>query len=62
MKIAELRKDVNGQFQTALFLGDVNERVKILEQCGQKSLAYLTAKTHCLDEDAERIAEAAGFG
>ena len=62
MKIAEVRKDVNGQFQTALFLGDVNERVKILEQCGQKSLAYLTAKTHCLDEDAERIAEAAGFG
>ena len=57
MKIAEVRKDINGQFQTALFLGDVNERVKILEQCGQRSLAYLTAKTHSLEEDAERIAE-----
>jgi coatomer protein complex subunit alpha (xenin) len=59
MKIAEVRKDLNGQFQTALFLGDVGERVKILEQCGQKSLAYLTAKTHSLDEEADRIAEAA---
>ena len=58
MKIAEVRKDVNGQFQTALFLGDVAERVKILEHCGQKSLAYLTAKTHNLDEEADRIAEA----
>lgn len=58
MKIAEVRKDVNGQFQTALFLGDVNERVKILENCGQKSLAYLTAKTHGLEAEAERISEA----
>lgn len=38
-------------------LGDVNERVKILENCGQKSLAYLTARTHGLDEDADRINE-----
>ena len=28
--IAEIRKDTNGQYQTALFLGDVNERVKVL--------------------------------
>jgi coatomer protein complex subunit alpha (xenin) len=28
MKIAEIRKDTNGHYQTALFLGDVNERVK----------------------------------
>ncbi|RNA31962.1 coatomer subunit alpha [Brachionus plicatilis] len=59
MKIAEVRKDVNGQFQTALFLGDVQERVKILENCGQKSLAYLTAKTHNLEEEADRLAEQA---
>lgn len=57
MKIAEVRKDVNGQFQIALLLGDVQERVKILEQCGQKSLSYLTAKTHGLEEEAERISE-----
>ena len=59
MKIAEVRKDVNGQFQTALLLGDVQERVKILENCGQKSLAYLTSKTHNLDEEADRLAEEA---
>jgi len=55
MKIAEVRKDVNGQFQTALLLGDVGERVKILENCGQKSLAYMTAKTHGLDDDVDRL-------
>jgi len=55
MKIAEVRKDVNGQFQTALFLGDVQERVKILETCGQKSLAYMTAKTHDLNDEAVRL-------
>ena len=60
MKIAEVRKDVNGQYQTALFLGDVAERVKVLDQCGQKSLAYLTARTHGLDEEADRLSELFG--
>lgn len=31
MKIAEIRKDTSGQFQNALYLGDVSERVKILK-------------------------------
>lgn len=57
----KVRKDVNGQFQIALLLGDVNERMKILENCGQRSLAYLTARTHGLDEEADRIGEEA-FG
>ena len=57
MKIAEVRKDTSGQYQIALFLGDVEERVRILEKCGQTSLAYLTAATHGLTEDAERIHE-----
>jgi coatomer protein complex subunit alpha (xenin) len=57
MKIAEVRKDVNGQYQTALLLGDAGERVKVLEQCGQRSLAYLTARTHGLEEEADRLAE-----
>lgn len=55
MKIAEVRNDTSGQFQISLFLGDVAERVKLLEKCGQKSLAYLTASIHGLEEDAERI-------
>lgn len=28
MKIAQIRKDTHGQFQTALFLGDVEERIR----------------------------------
>lgn len=55
MKIAEIRKDVSGQYQNALFLGDVAERVKILKNCGQNSLAYLTAATHGMEEEAEAI-------
>merc|ERR1719462_914029 len=31
MKIAEIRKDTSSQYQTALYLGDVEERVKILK-------------------------------
>ncbi|XP_013382389.1 coatomer subunit alpha isoform X2 [Lingula anatina] len=57
MKIAEIRKDTSGHFQTALYLGDVNERVKILKGCGQKSLAYLTAATHGLEEEAAELRE-----
>ncbi|XP_067685540.1 coatomer subunit alpha-like [Haliotis asinina] len=60
MKIAEIRKDTSGHFQTALLLGDVNERVRILKGVGQKSLAYLTAETHGLSEEAELIKESFG--
>lgn len=31
MKIAEIRKDISGQFQNSLYLGDVAERIKILK-------------------------------
>ena len=50
MKISEIRKDTSGQFQNSLYLGDVEERVKILSGCGQTSLAYLTSSTHGLTE------------
>ena len=55
MKIAEIRKDTSGHFQNALYLGDAKERVKILQNCGQDSLAYLTAQTHGLEEEAEAV-------
>ncbi|XP_032833195.1 coatomer subunit alpha [Petromyzon marinus] len=55
MKIAEIRKDVSGHYQNALYLGDVAERVRVLKNCGQKSLAYLTAATHGLDEEADGL-------
>ncbi|CAF4864256.1 unnamed protein product, partial [Rotaria sp. Silwood1] len=57
MKIAEVRKDVSGQFQIAMLLGDVEERIKLLRQCNQKSLAYVMAATHGLDEQAEQLKE-----
>ncbi|KAK6970166.1 coatomer subunit alpha [Biomphalaria glabrata] len=60
MKIAEIRKDTSGHYQNALLLGDVAERVKILKTCRQKSLAYLTAATHSLQEEAEELKS--GFG
>merc|ERR1712168_1701487 len=55
MKIAEVRKDHSAHYQSALYLGDVEERVKILKNVGQKSLALLTAETHGLTETAEEL-------
>ena len=52
---AELRNDVSGRLQAALYLGDVGERVEILKTCGQKSLAYLTAATHDPEEEANEL-------
>eukprot|EP00731_Ephydatia_muelleri_P009629 Em0005g215a len=52
-KIAEIRKDVSSQYHNVLYTGDVMERVKILKGAGQETLAYLTATTHGLDQEAE---------
>lgn len=49
------RKDVNARFYNALLLGDVEERVNILEQQGQYPLAYACAVAHGLHEAADRI-------
>lgn len=57
MKIAEMYNDVMGRFQSALFLGDVRDRVKVLEESGQIPLAYVAAKAHGLMEEAERLRE-----
>ncbi|XP_076892088.1 coatomer subunit alpha-1-like [Bidens hawaiensis] len=57
MKIAEVKNDVMGQFHNALYLGDVKERVKILENAGHLPLAYVTAKTHGLNDIAEGLAD-----
>lgn len=56
-KIAEIRKDVSAQYQGALLLGDVKERISILKNCGQQSLAYLTAATHGFENEAEELKE-----
>eukprot|EP00245_Coleochaete_scutata_P006026 TRINITY_DN20136_c0_g1_i1.p1 TRINITY_DN20136_c0_g1~~TRINITY_DN20136_c0_g1_i1.p1 ORF type:complete len:1228 (-),score=277.17 TRINITY_DN20136_c0_g1_i1:960-4643(-) len=56
LKIAEMRNDVMGRFHNALYLGDIRERVKILEEAGHVPLAYVTAATHGLSEAASKIA------
>ncbi|KAM1123162.1 hypothetical protein FF1_004564 [Malus domestica] len=43
LKIAQVKNDVMGQFHNALYLGDIRERVKILENAGHLPLAYSTA-------------------
>ncbi|XP_042063672.1 coatomer subunit alpha-1-like [Salvia splendens] len=60
MKIAEVKNEVMGQFHDALYLGDVQERVKILENAGHLPLAYVTASLHGLHDIAERLASNLG--
>ncbi|KAL7617104.1 hypothetical protein Lser_V15G00638 [Lactuca serriola] len=56
MKIAEVKNDVMGQFHNALYLGDVQERIKILINAGHLPLAYATAQTHGLTDIVEELA------
>eukprot|EP01035_Chromulina_nebulosa_P018774 gene18774-24541_t len=57
LKIAEMRNDVMSRYHNALYLGDAEERVKVLESTNNLSLAYLAASTHGLINDADRIKE-----
>eukprot|EP00922_Rhytidocystis_sp_ex-Travisia-forbesii_P020210 GHVS01029784.1.p1 GENE.GHVS01029784.1~~GHVS01029784.1.p1 ORF type:complete len:1266 (-),score=169.97 GHVS01029784.1:250-3756(-) len=50
LKIAELRKDVMARYQNALLLGDIESRVRVLNDVGQIPLATVTARLHGLDE------------
>ncbi|KAJ2744232.1 hypothetical protein GGI20_003131 [Coemansia sp. BCRC 34301] len=60
-KIAISRDDPQSRLQSSLYLGNVEDRVRVLRSSGQLSLAYLAAKTHGLEEEAEAIREAAGI-
>ncbi|OWK05022.1 COPA [Cervus elaphus hippelaphus] len=53
MKIAEIRKDMSGHYQNALYLGDVSERVRILKNCGQNEEAESLKET--FDPEKETI-------
>mmetsp|Transcript_5241 Transcript_5241/g.7754 ORF Transcript_5241/g.7754 Transcript_5241/m.7754 type:complete len:1294 (+) Transcript_5241:20-3901(+) len=55
LKISQMRGDIMGRYHNALFLGDAEERVKVLEESGNMALAYISAKVHGLEEMAERI-------
>ncbi|KAG1674856.1 hypothetical protein FOA52_015244 [Chlamydomonas sp. UWO 241] len=58
LKLSEIRGDVVGRFHNALYLGDVKEQVRVLEESGQLPLAYVAASQHGLTEAATRIAAA----
>nr|DAD21062.1 TPA_asm: hypothetical protein HUJ06_022525 [Nelumbo nucifera] len=49
-----------GQFHNALYLGDVKEHVKILENAGHLPLAYVTVAVHGLQDVVERLAAKLG--
>lgn len=51
-KIAGVRGDIASAFHNALYLGDAKERVRILKEGGQPSLAYITACTNGLADEA----------
>ncbi|KAI8613530.1 coatomer WD associated region-domain-containing protein [Chytriomyces sp. MP71] len=61
LKISELRGDTMSRYHNALYLGDVDEQVKLLKEVGQSPLAYLAAKTHGLEEEAANILAASGL-
>ncbi|KAI9338024.1 coatomer protein alpha subunit [Pilaira anomala] len=60
LEISQLQKDPLMRFQNAVYLGDVEERIRLLKDVGQLPLAYMTAKTHGLNELAESILASAG--
>ncbi|KAK4614959.1 putative coatomer subunit alpha [Fulvia fulva] len=60
-KIAEHRGDQTSRFQNSLYLGDVQSRIEMLKEVDQYPLAYLTAKTHGLEDECQAILEASGL-
>ncbi|KAF7717013.1 Coatomer subunit alpha [Penicillium ucsense] len=60
-KIAEHRGDFTSRFQNAVYRGDVEDRIQMFKEVDQYPLAYLTAKSHGLTEEAESILEACGL-
>lgn len=56
-KIAEHRSDNMSRFHNSLYLGNIEERVRVLTEAGQYSLAYLTAKSHGLADLAAKVLE-----
>ncbi|CEP17782.1 hypothetical protein [Parasitella parasitica] len=61
MKIAQMRGDPMSRLQNAMYLGDVSERIRLLQDVGQTQMAYLTAKSHGFHEKAQSILTMAGI-
>lgn len=58
--VAQRRGDLHARFHTALLQGDAEERVAVLEAAGLQKLAYISARVHGLDGQANALA--AGLG
>ncbi|TEA10984.1 putative coatomer subunit alpha [Colletotrichum sidae] len=60
-KIAEHRGDFTARFQNAIYLGEVEDRIQMFKEIDLYPLAYMTAKSHGLDEECQAILEATGL-
>lgn len=60
-KIAEHRGDFTSRFQNAIYRGDVEDRIQMFKEVDLYPLAYLTAKSNGLTEEAESILETCGL-
>lgn len=60
-KIAEHRGDFTSRFQNAIYRGDVEDRIQMFKEVDLYPLAYLTAKTNGLAEEAEAILKTCGL-
>ncbi|KAL8829927.1 MAG: hypothetical protein Q9170_005970 [Blastenia crenularia] len=62
-KIAEHRGDFTSRFQNSLYMGDgdVDSRVALFKEIDLYPLAYVTAKTHGLDQECQEILDIAGL-
>ncbi|KAI8670712.1 Coatomer subunit alpha [Fusarium keratoplasticum] len=60
-KIAEHRGDFTSRFQNAVYLGEVEDRIQMFKEIDLYPLAYMTAKSHGLDEECQAILEATGL-
>ncbi|KAL2000183.1 hypothetical protein VTN02DRAFT_3454 [Thermoascus thermophilus] len=60
-KIAEHRGDFTSRFQNAIYRGDIEDRIQMFKEVDLYPLAYLTAKSHGLTEEAQSILESCGL-
>lgn len=58
LEISQKRGDIMSRFSNALFLGDIEERIKILADSNQIALAYYMAVAHNKPELAEPLKKA----
>jgi coatomer subunit alpha len=51
----EVRNDVMSRYHNSLYLGDIKDRIKLLEEVGQLPLALASATVHDIQESVESI-------